>query len=604
MQQISMPKPTQLQAVADELKTSRWFWCFAAVFLIGVRHFLGDGAQPIGPTFGDTDDALRLVQIREFLATGNWYDTRLAAIGAPEALNSHWSRLIDLPVALLISVFAVFISYANAETLAQIVWPTLLLLALARLLSFEAERRSGSPAALAVLGLLVLTPSGIFQFLPGRIDHHNVQILCAIGGILLLQRAITQPAAGWWAGGLMALGLAVGLEALPLVAATLGLACLLACFDVNAREGACRALISLAVGLLVAYVVTTHPAHWLQVACDALGPNLLLLCGSGAVAAYVLKSRFARAPAAIWICSFAAAGIVGVGAYFAANPTCAGGAFAGMDETVRTQWLAKVVESKSLFEFAFIHPSAALSFVAVTVIALTLLTRQMFATRSANDGFMAASTLLACLYGFYYIKLMPYGILLAIVPIACWIARLPARAEISALSVRLGVVFVTSQMFLGVIAGLTIGLFSDIEASAKEKMSSGVASCKVKSDLAALSTLPPGLVISDLDLGPFIAVSTKHRAYAGPYHRIHKSIGDLIALQTAPLSDAGAQLTKMNADYLVLCAVPPKTDSKKAAKETFSTHLRNGGDFKGLEPVSIGKTKGPLRVWKIVKAPK
>ena len=341
MQQISLPKSTYLLAIAEELKTSRWAWCFLAVLVVAVRHFLGDEARPLGSKFGDTDDALRLVQIREFLINGSWYDTRLPSIGAPEALNSHWSRLIDLPIAWLISLFALFTTYLNAEVLAQIVWPLLLLLVLARILALEAERRAGTSATIVVLGLLVLTPSGLFQFQPGRIDHHNVQILCAVGGILLLQRAITQPAAGWWAGSLMALGLAVGLEALPLVAAALGLACLLACFDVSARAGACRAVIALAIGLVASYAITTHPTEWLTVACDALSPNLLALCGSGAVAAYILRSRFSDAPAWIWVSGFGAAGAIGLGAYFGANPTCAGGAFAGMDEAVKTQWLSR-----------------------------------------------------------------------------------------------------------------------------------------------------------------------------------------------------------------------------------------------------------------------
>ncbi len=437
-----------------------------------------------------------------------------------------------------------------------------------------------APASLQFWALLVLTPSGLFQFLPGRIDHHNVQILCAVGGILLLQRAITQPAAGWWAGSLMALGLAVGLEALPLVAAALGLACLLACFDVSARAGACRAVIALAIGLVASYAITTHPTEWLTVACDALSPNLLALCGSGAVAAYILRSRFSDAPAWIWVSGFGAAGAIGLGAYFGAQPNLCRWCFCRNGRSSQ-------------------NPMA---------ISLALLIRQALETRSTNHIFMAASTLLACLYGFYYIKLLPYGNLLALVPIACWIAQLPARAEMSVFSVRLAAVLATSQVFYGLLAGLAIGLFSDIETNAKEKMSASVSRCYVKSDIAALSALPPGLIISDIDLGPFIAVSTRHRAYAGPYHRIHKSIGDLLALQAAPLSEAGQQLAKMNADYLVFCGVTPKQNTKapeakaEARAVKFSTHMRRGGNFEGLEPVSIGKTVGPLRVWKIVKA--
>lgn len=602
MQHLSLPRSAQLTTLVEELKTAPWAWCLLAVIMIALRHFAGGDAVPLGAKFGDTDDALRLVQVRDFLIHGSWYDTRLTAIGAPEVLNSHWSRLIDLPIAWLISFFTLFTSYLRAEALAQIAWPLLLLFGLARFMVHEAERRAGTTAGIVVLALLVLTPSGLFQFLPGRIDHHNAQILCAVAGLFMLQRAITESAAGWWAGALMALGLIIGFEALPLLAVSLGIACFLACFDTTARPGACRAVIALAVGLAAGFAVTVHPGNWLKVACDALSPNLLALCGAGALGAGILVTRFRDAAAWIWVAGFAVAGAVGISAYFAAGPTCAAGAFAGMDPIVKTKWLAGVVEGKTLIEFARIQPSLAIGFLAVMAIALILLVRQAVNARSTDHLFMAASTLLAGLYGFYYIKFMPYGVLLALVPIACWIARLPAIGETSAFSVRLGAIILTSQTFFVMIAGFAIGLVSNVEADAKNKLSSSVSSCTTKTDIAALSRLPAGLIISDIDLGPFIAAATRHRAYAGPYHRIHTSIRDLLQLQTAPLSDAGQQLAKMNADYLVLCGVESKTSEKRKSADTFGMHMRHGGSFAGLEPVSIGKTVGPLRVWKIVKA--
>ncbi len=587
----------------EELKAARWSLCLLVVLMVGLRHLFQADTVPLGPKFGDTDDALRLVQVRDFLLHGSWYDTQLGAIGAPDALNSHWSRLIDLPIAWLISLFAMFGDYLQAELLAQIAWPLLLLFGLARFLVYEAERRAGVNAGIVVLALLVLAPSGLFQFLPGRIDHHNAQILCAVAGLFLLQRAITNSAAGWWAGGTMALGLGVGLEALPLLAGSLGIACLFACFDGKARAGTCRAVAALAAGLVAGYVITTHPTEWLTVDCDKLSTNLLALCGTGACAAGILLVRFREAAAWVWIAGFAVAGAIGIGAYVAANPTCAAGAFAGMDPIVKTQWLAGVIEGKTLFEFASIQPSLALGFLAVMAISLALLVRQAAQTRTTDHIFMAASTLLAGLYGFYYIKFMPYGILLALVPLACWIARLPAIGETSAFSIRLGAVLLTSQTWFVTAAGFAIGLVSDVETSAKNKLSPSVASCMTKTDIAALSILPPGLVVSDIDLGPFIAASTWHRAYAGPYHRIHTSILDLLLLQSAPLETAGQHLAKMNADYLVLCGIAdePAANQPAAKVKKFGAHMRRGGIFEGLEPISVGKTEGPLRVWKIIK---
>ena len=610
MQLSPVARKWQITAELIELKSARWIWCLLAVIIVAVRHLASDGAAPISPKFGDTDDALRLLQIREFLASGNWYDTRLAAIGAPEALQSHWSRLIDLPVAWLISIFALFTGYVRAELLAQIAWPLVLLFGLSRYMVYEVEHRvgrvdgaqSGLPAGVIVLALLLLCPSGLFQFMPGRIDHHNAQIACAVVAVLLMQRALGSPAQAWKlgaaAGAVMAVGLVVGFEALPLLAVTLGAACLLACFYKTARIAAAATVITLAIGLLIGFAATIHPSRWSTVECDALSPNLIALCGAGAVAAGVLLVRFRDASQWVWLGGFAAAGLVGVGFYFAADPSCAGGAFSGMAPIVKTRWLAGVVEGKSLLQFALIQPSVTVGYIAIMAMALTVLVRQAWATRSVDDIFAALATLLAGLYGFYYIKFMPYGALLSLVPLACWIARLPAMGEATADQVRMRAVILCNQTLFVMLAGFAIGLFTNVEAGAKAKMSSSVARCTTKSDIAMLSKLPPGLIVSDIDLGPYIALSTHHRAYAGPYHRIHSSLRDLLELFSSPVAKAGPRLAQMNADYLVLCAAAKPS---VGVQENFSMHMRHAGKFPGLERVSIGKTQGPLTVWKIVK---
>jgi hypothetical protein len=55
-------------AVVRRLALSRWGWVLALIVLVAARHLLGPDAYPLAPTFGDTDDALRQLQVREFLA--------------------------------------------------------------------------------------------------------------------------------------------------------------------------------------------------------------------------------------------------------------------------------------------------------------------------------------------------------------------------------------------------------------------------------------------------------------------------------------------------------------------------------------------------------
>ena len=83
----------------------------AACLGLACYYVPGDGTLAwAGSSFwdslGDTDDAARLVSVRELLAGARWFDTTLPRIGAPEPLVSHWSRLIDAPLGVMIAVFA------------------------------------------------------------------------------------------------------------------------------------------------------------------------------------------------------------------------------------------------------------------------------------------------------------------------------------------------------------------------------------------------------------------------------------------------------------------------------------------------------------------
>jgi hypothetical protein len=63
----------------------------------------------------------------------------------------------------------------------------------------EARRRAGPWAAAFAAVQVVWCVVPIVQFKPGRIDHHNAQILCAVAGLLLLVRSLENARMGWTA---------------------------------------------------------------------------------------------------------------------------------------------------------------------------------------------------------------------------------------------------------------------------------------------------------------------------------------------------------------------------------------------------------------------
>src|SRR4051794_1752047 len=60
--------------------------------------------------FFDSDDAMRMVEVRDLMAGQGWFDLTAQRINPPQGLLLHWSRVVDVPIVALISVFRLFAS--------------------------------------------------------------------------------------------------------------------------------------------------------------------------------------------------------------------------------------------------------------------------------------------------------------------------------------------------------------------------------------------------------------------------------------------------------------------------------------------------------------
>ena len=277
----------------------------------------------------DTDDAMRLVEARDLAAGQGWFDNVQHRFLPPAGVPSHWSRLLDAPLAGLLLMLTPLVGSGLAEGIVAAFWPPLLLMAYAAVL-FVGLRREFGPRA-AVLGLLAATQTfGVtVQFAAGRIDHHNVQMIAILGMAMGLIRG--SRAGGLAAGALAALSLAIGLEGLPSVAFG-------ALFVVGdwvwrgrpALPGFLGFGLGLGVAAPVLFGAQTAPHLWAATACDALSPPWLWLADGGAAAALAcagLDRRLGSVRARLTI-------VAGVGAVLGAGfaalfPVCLGGPFPG-----------------------------------------------------------------------------------------------------------------------------------------------------------------------------------------------------------------------------------------------------------------------------------
>jgi hypothetical protein len=169
-------------------------------------------------TLNGPDDFMRLNQVINWFMGQGWYDTSQPRLSPGAHTVIHWARLVDLPIAALMRPFAGHMDITDAAMIAAFIVPLGLLILALKLVPALAEPLVGKNQAKLAAPFLLFAPMVLFNFAPGRVDHHGWQILIAGFGLLCLQR-MTRDAAGWrwgvFAAAGFACGLWIGAEALP-----------------------------------------------------------------------------------------------------------------------------------------------------------------------------------------------------------------------------------------------------------------------------------------------------------------------------------------------------------------------------------------------------
>lgn len=416
-----------------------------------------------------------------------------------------------------------------------------------------------------------------------------------------MSRAVVAPRVGAVSGALLGIGLAIGYEALVLVAAAVGAAALFACFSPVLREGTVRVAVWMALALLAAFVMTTAPSRWVASSCDAMSLNLVLLVGSGAGMMWLLQRFAPGASWRVWIGGMAAGGLLGAGLFAVAEPACLGGPMAMIDGRVKPIWLDHILEVQSLFQYAAGQPKVAFAYFVGGGIAIAILAMAWRRDRTPESLFAVTLMVLAVIYGCIYVRLMPYAVWLTIPVLAVWIAHLPQIGETPARTIRLGAIVLLNQMVLLFAGQALTALAFGLDKAAAEAPKAATSGCEKRAAMRLVGGLPAGLVVADVDLGPHIAAHSSHRVMAAPYHRLDQSIIALHDLLTSRPEAAETRLRKLGATYVVLCA---KNSDEFRKQGTGSLHerLRGGLPVAFLEPLALGAAMGDLKAWRVKPA--
>jgi hypothetical protein len=575
----------------------RWWlllaWLITAGLLVYTRW-----AQIQNFGLGDTDDNLRMMQVRDLLRGQDWYDLRQYRLNPPYGADIHWSRIVDLPIAGFKLALAPLIGGAAAERWAIALAPLLPLLAALGAVAVTV-RRLVSPYAFALAIAIFLCGHSVRnQFVPLRIDHHGWQLAC----LALAVMALTDPKrarGGVILGVATALSLSIGLEMLLYLTLAGAAAVLMWVHDQAQSRRIAAYGASLAGGTALGYLLFASNANRAPV-CDALSPVWLsALVGAGAVC--VLLSLLPPRGVSVRLCAAAVGGLL-LAAFFAlAWPDCLS-RLEGVSDEANRLWLSNVREARPIYMHGWRTATSVLALPAFGLIGYALM---LWRTRGDMTRFIpwaaaAAPALLAVLLLLWQSRASPAAQLLAVPGASAlgWTAIVAIRRS----RLMLVRVFGSVAAFL-LISGLLVQQAVELIPQPKGKSSPAVGrangSCPTMAALRPIALQPRGYVLTHVDLGPRLITVTHHTAVAGPYHRNHRDIVETMRAFRGTAEEARQTVARRAIDYVLICPnISESTVYATQAKNGFYVQLVKGQVPAWLEPVTL-PAGSPYKMWRV-----
>ncbi len=591
------------------------FWLAAAGLMVWDRW-----SQIGWFALSDTDDNMRMMQVRAWLAGQGWFDLRQYRLNPPFGADIHWSRLVDLPIAGIMLALKPLVGGKIAEQAAVAIAP-LLPMAVAMLALAGTVRRLVAPLAFPLaVGLVLCGTSVRGMWAPLRIDHHGWQLAL----LALTALALTDPKRA--RGGLIlglatALSLTIGLEMLILLALAGGLTVLMWVLDQREARRLAAYGASLAGGCAAGFLLFASDANRAAV-CDALSP--VWLSAMAAVGALAVLLGLIRTESPWLRLALAAAGAAATAAAFALLwPDCLGRPERVSPE-LQQLWLSHVREARPIYRqswqaigYSIGLPIGGLIGYALMIWRLRKVPLLPLRRSEPECGCPAHRALSAP-------SLLMQWLALALLAAAAaalllWQTRAGPSAQLLAVPgatalvwwagqqvQRIGNAFVTAGAvvlaFL-LASGLALQLPSDLFKNQPTKPGNATnranSRCPTLAALRPIARIPRGYVLTFVDLGPRLITVTHHDAVAGPYHRNGAQILAVHKFFRGSEANARATAARLGVDYVLIC--PNMSESTIYRSETpkgFYVTLASGKVPAWLERIRL-PGNSPYRMWRI-----
>ena len=548
---------------------------------------------------GDTDDNMRIMQVRAWLRGQGWYDLRQYRLNPPAGANIHWSRFVDLPIAGLILALRPFLGGAAAERWAVAIAPMIPFLLLLFSLALTARRLLGPTAYLLAFTALFFAGSNNGMFTPERIDHHGWQLAL----LALSIASIADPdrlRGGIILGLSTALSLAIGLEMIIYLALA-GVAMVVFWVDeVEERERLGAYAVSLGGATALCFLIFASNDNRGAV-CDALSPVWL----SDALVGSALMFALAWLSPGDWKRRLALAVVAGliVAAFHALTwPHCIQ-RLEGVSPEVDRLWLSHVKEARPVYRHGWRIATLIIALPITGAIGWGLLAWRRRGNRELLRRILGAALpgVVAVLLLLWQTRTGPAAQMMAVVGGAAliWLLLPKFWTSRNFLSVVLGS-FLVVAVGGGMLVPILVGFIPEKPPTARDKQIGRANNlCASMWGLRPVALQPKGVVMTFVDLGPRLITVTDQDSIAGPYHRNGQQIADVMNFWRGSEAQAHQLAAKYRTNYVLSCPNSSTTTIFAAeAPRGFYVQLQRGQIPAWLTPVQLPKDS-PYRMWRV-----
>jgi hypothetical protein len=585
----------------DTSLKANWPLFFVASFILlmlGIR-----GGDVFGGAMPDNDDLLRLQQVRDLMAGQGWFNVDQARFFTPEGGEMHWSRLPDIFLSTIIFIARPFVGQANAEMLAVIIWP-LILLCWTLVMLVTVMRRLKVSLSGQVVGLIFFSMSGaIFNFWPGRIDHHNLVVVLTLTGFAAALSHEFTARSGIIAAACIAASLSVAIESLPYAGA---LILIFGVFWIVRGHREATRLTAFGVALIafstLFYLADAPGWSERRMVCDAYGTSHWIgMMGGGGLLALIgvfggnLDGWGKRLVAG------AIAGGVTLGLVAFVNPACLGDPYAEVSDQVRIAWLSVVGEARHLGTLWADEPSRAVwqvGFVVSGLVAAAIMLLKAPSGLRLSRLALGLMMMLSALATVWQIRGVTFSHVFAVIAAGWLVGCLfdhwwKERGTMPALGLFAGAIAMAPITW----DYLSKPFIKPSPYAVGEKSYDEL--CLDPDAYAEIAIRDNMKVFTPIDLGMSVLARTPHSVFAGPYHRNVRGIERVTEVFMGEPELAQTRILAMGATHLLYCEGLNETTRYGLLRpEGFAAQMNKGDVPTWLEPVDgKAETDGVIRLY-------